>query len=152
MATVNTASAANKQAITLEKILAITSSIGLKLPTAELEDWHSLIASNQGSIDVVASLPDYLPFVDFDRFPRQDVHRPKPEGNKGNAWAWKARIEGAVEEPLKGIRMALKDNIAVKDVSMLFGTDMFTDYVPNVDASKQPPTNSKTAPNIFQLW
>ena len=32
--------------------------------------------------------------------------------------------------------MALKDNIAVKDVPMLFGTDMFTEYVPDVDASK----------------
>jgi Asp-tRNA(Asn)/Glu-tRNA(Gln) amidotransferase A subunit family amidase len=34
------------------------------------------------------------------------------------------------------MRMALKDNIAVKDLPMLFGTDMFTNYVPDVDASK----------------
>jgi hypothetical protein len=48
----------------------------------------------------------------------------------------KVRIDGSSEGPLKGMRMALKDNIAVKDVPMLFGTDMFTDYVPDVDASK----------------
>jgi Asp-tRNA(Asn)/Glu-tRNA(Gln) amidotransferase A subunit family amidase len=34
--------------------------------------------------------------------------------------------------------IALKDNIAVKDVPMLFGTDIFADYVPDVDASKKP--------------
>ena len=136
MATVNTASEANKQAVTIQKIQAVTNSLGLEIPPSDLDDWHSLLASNQDSIDVVESLPDYLPLVDLDRFPRKDVHRPEVEDNEGNAWAWKVRIDGAAEGPLKGIRMALKDNIAVKDVPMLFGTDMFTDYVPDVDASK----------------
>jgi amidase len=136
MATVNTASEANKQAVTIQKIQAVTNSIGLEIPPSDLDDWHSLLASNQDSIDVVESLPDYLPLVDLDRFPRKDVHRPEVEDSEGNAWAWKVRIDGAAEGPLKGIRMALKDNIAVKDVPKLFGTDMFTDYVPDVDASK----------------
>ncbi|KAF4627742.1 hypothetical protein G7Y89_g10409 [Cudoniella acicularis] len=57
------------------------------------------------------------------------------EDNEGNMWAWKARTEGAPEGPLRGMRMALKDNIVVKDVPMLFGTDIFTNYVPNVDAT-----------------
>lgn len=138
MATVNTASDANKQTVTLERILAVTSSLGVGIPAADIEDWHSLLASNQHSIDVVESLPDYLPYVDLERFPRKDVHRPKPKDNEGNAWAWKVRIEGAKEGPLKGLNVALKDNIAVKDVPMLFGTDMFTGYVPNVDASQCP--------------
>jgi amidase len=136
MATVNTASDANKQAVTLQKIQAVTTSLGLKIPPSDLDDWHALLASNQDSIDVVESLPDYLPHVDLDRFPRKDVHRPEGKDNEGNAWAWKVRIDGASEGPLKGMRMALKDNIAVKDVPLLFGTDMFTDYVPDVDASK----------------
>ncbi|CZR68188.1 related to amidase [Phialocephala subalpina] len=118
MATVNTASDVNKQTIILEKIKA-----------------HSLLASNQDSIHIVENLPDYLPTTDLERFPRRDVHRPKLEDNKGNAWAWKVRIEGAKEGPLKGVSMALKENIAVKDVPMLFGTNIFEDYVPDVDAT-----------------
>lgn len=135
MATVNTASNENKQTITLEKVVAVTSSLGVEIPTADLEDWHSLLASNQDSIDIVESLPDYLPHVDLKRFPRKHVHRPEPIDNEGNAWAWKVRIDGAEEGPLKGMTMALKDNITVKDVPMLFGTDLFTNYVPDVDAS-----------------
>ncbi|KAH6675871.1 amidase signature domain-containing protein [Halenospora varia] len=119
MATVHTASALNKETITLAKIQAITTSLGLKITEADLDDWHSLLASNQDSIDVVESLPDYLPIVDLERFPRQN----------------KCRIEGASKGPLKGMIMVLKDNIAVKDVPMLFGTDMFTDYTPDVDAT-----------------
>jgi amidase len=136
MATVNTASEANKQVITLQKIQAATTSLGVEISPSDLDDWHYLLASNQDSIDVVESLPDYLPFVDLDRFPRKEVHRPEAKDNEGNAWAWKVRIDGTSEGPLKGIRMALNDNIAVKDVPMLFGTDMFTNYVPDVDASK----------------
>lgn len=135
MATVNTATDANKQTVTLEKIQAITSSLSIALPAADLENWHSLLASNQDSIDIVESLPDYLPLVDLQRFPRQDVYRPKPKDNEGNAWAWKVTIEGVNEGPLKGMKMALKDNIAVKDVPMLFGTDVFENYVPGVDAT-----------------
>jgi amidase len=130
MATVNTASETNKQAVTLQKIQAVTTSLGLEIPPSDL------LASNQDSIDVVESLPDYLPLTDLDRFPRKDVHRPETKDNEGNAWAWKVRIDGTAEGPLKGMRMVLKDNIAVKDVPMLFGTDMFTYYVPDVDASK----------------
>ncbi|RFU34736.1 hypothetical protein B7463_g1623, partial [Scytalidium lignicola] len=135
MATVNTATEANKQAITLTKIQALTSSLGIKLAAGDLKDWHSLLASNQDSIDVVNALPDYVPFVDLARFARKNVHRPTVEQNEGNAWAWKVTIDGVPEGPLKGVRIALKDNIAVKDVPMLFGTDMFSDYVPNVDAT-----------------
>jgi len=145
MATVNTASDANKQTVTLEKIQAVTSSLGVEILTRDLEDWHSLLASNQASIDIVESLPDYLPQVDLKRFPRKDVHRPEGRENEGNAWAWKVTIKGAVEGPLKGMRMALKDNIAVKDVPMLFGTDVFTDFVPDVDASKFPPSTGLIA-------
>jgi len=136
MATTNTATNANKQTVTLERIRAITSSLGIEIPAQDLDDWHSLLASNQDSIDFVNSLPDYVPLVDLARFPRKDVHRPAVEENEGNAWAWKVTIDGEPEGPLKGMKMALKDNITVKDVPMLFGTDMFTDYVPDVDASK----------------
>ena len=87
-------------------------------------------------MDAVDALPDYVPQVDLNRFPRQDVHRPPQNENPGNAWAWKAKIQGSTGGPLEGVTFCLKDNIAVKDVPMLIGTEVITDYIPNVDASK----------------
>lgn len=138
MATVNTSSEANKDTVSLDKIQAIASSLGVKIAPEDLTDWHALLASNQDSIDIVHGLSDYLPTVDLDRFPRTNIHRPEPSDNEGNAWATKVTIEGVAEGTLRGMSIALKDNIAVKYVPMLFGTDLFADYVPDVDAGKKP--------------
>jgi amidase len=66
MATVNTASEAIKQAVTLQKVQAVATFLGLEIPPSDLDDWHSLLASNQDSVDVVESLPNSLPLVDLD--------------------------------------------------------------------------------------
>jgi hypothetical protein len=85
MATVNTASEANKDTVSLDKIQAIASSLGVKIAPEDLADWHALLASNQDSIDIVHGLSDYLPTVDLDRFPQTNIHRPEPSDNEGNA-------------------------------------------------------------------
>lgn len=58
-----------------------------------------------------------------------------PDGSENvlNAWAWKCHIEDKRKTPgglLDGKTIALKDNIAVKDVPMLLGTDFIKDFVP----------------------
>ena len=136
MATLQNASESSRSKFTVDNILEITSSIGVKLPDEYLEQWRELIATVQDSIDVVQSLPDYVPSVDLEKYPRQNIHRPQRSENSGNAWAFKVRIEGASDGPLKGTTFCLKDNIAIKDVPMLVGTDVFMDYVPDVDASE----------------
>lgn len=78
-----------------------------------------------------------MPCVDTEQYPRQNVHRPTPGDNPGNAWAWKVRIDGDKDDGalLSNVTFALKDNVAVKDVPMLVGTDVFTGYVPDTDAT-----------------
>lgn len=137
MATLAAASEANKSKITAQDVVEIVESLHLRLPESDVSQWHDIIASVQESIDAVEALPDYVPNVDLTRYPRQNVHRPAPEQNPGNAWAWRARIEGDKGEdlPLSGLSVALKDNIAVKDVPMLVGTEVFTGYIPDTDAT-----------------
>ncbi|KIW16775.1 hypothetical protein PV08_03965 [Exophiala spinifera] len=137
MATLAAASEANKATITAQDVVDVVGSLNLSLPERDIAQWHDIIASVQESIDVVSSLPDYLPHADTEQYPRSNIHRPPPEDNPGNAWAWKVRIEGDKDEGalLSDVTFALKDNIAVKNVPMLVGTDVFTDYVPDTDAT-----------------
>jgi amidase len=123
--------------ITAQDVVDTIGALNLSLPEGDVSQWHEIIASVQESINVVNALPDYVPLVDTDRYPRQNVHRPSPNENPGNAWAWKVRIEGDKADtlPLSGVSFALKDNIAIKDVPMLVGTDVFVDYVPDTDAT-----------------
>jgi hypothetical protein len=90
-------------------------------------------------LETLTIAPDYEPIVDLERFPRENVHFPKPEDNKHGAWAWKVdikdkkpppRTESSPPELLKGKTVVLKDNIGVKDVPMLMGTKFVKDYVP----------------------
>jgi amidase len=87
--------------------------------------------------DITNGLPDYVPHVDEDRFPRKEVHFPEKEQNSHGAWAWKCSIVDEQESAgkLKGKTFALKDNIAVKDVPMLLGTNFIKNYVPDCDAT-----------------
>ncbi|KAH8884204.1 Glutamyl-tRNA amidotransferase subunit A [Thozetella sp. PMI_491] len=139
MATLTAATSNHKEKITPAQVSDALAGVNLTLPPSHLSQWHEIIASVQESIEMVASLPDYFPEVDIERYPRQEMHWPTAEENEGNAWAWKTKIEGANAREggglLSGVTLCLKDNIAVKDVPMLLGTDMFTDYVPAMDAT-----------------
>jgi amidase len=136
MATFGIASSKSRQKITIQDVENLTRDIGVELPEEHKAEWRDLIASVQDSIDVVEALADYVPEVDLERFARKNVHRPERKDNPGNAWAWKATVEGASHGPLSGVTFCLKDNIALKDVPMLVGTEVFTEYTPDVDASE----------------
>ncbi|KAJ9640251.1 hypothetical protein H2204_003476 [Knufia peltigerae] len=118
MATLAAASEANKKKITAEDVVDVIGDLNLSLPESDVSQWHDIIASVQESIDVVNSLPGL-------------------RDNPGNAWAWKVRIDGDKDDGalLSNVTFALKDNVAVKDVPMLVGTDVFTGYVPDTDAT-----------------
>jgi amidase len=85
-------------------------------------------------------LADYVPPVDSDRFPREDVRLPEPADNPLGAWAWRCHIEDKKRSGgiLAGKTVAVKDNIAVKDVPMLLGTDFVKDFVPVSVMVKNP--------------
>lgn len=79
---------------------------------------------------------DYVPGVDEDRFPRKDIHFPNQAQNSHGAWAWKCTVvdQHANEGRLNGKTFALKDNIALKGVPMLLGTNFIQNFTPDCDA------------------
>jgi amidase len=78
-----------------------------------------------------------VPIVDEDRFPREDIHFPDRAKNSHGAWAWKCTVVDKRGEggKLKGKTFALKDNIALKGVPMLLGTNFIKDFTPDCDAT-----------------
>lgn len=84
-------------------------------------------------------MTDYVPQVDLERYPRQNIRLPKPEENPLGAWAWQCDIEDKQKKStsglLEGKTIAIKDNIAIKDVPMLMGTNFVKNYIPNTDAT-----------------
>lgn len=65
------------------------------------------------------------------------MHFPDKTENSHGAWAWKCNIVDQKQNAgkLKGKTFALKDNIAVKSVPMLLGTNFIKGYVPDCDAT-----------------
>ncbi|KAL4816089.1 amidase signature domain-containing protein [Aspergillus spinulosporus] len=124
--------------VTLETLDSVANSLGIKIAEHEKEDYLRLLAVYHESAEALMGLPDYVPTVDEERFPRRKIHFPTPEENQLNAWAWKCEIQdqthSATSGLLAGRTIALKDNIAVKGVPMLMGTDMVSGYIPDTDA------------------
>lgn len=86
---------------------------------------------------------DYVPQVDLERFPRENVHFPRADDNKYGAWAWRCSIKDKSSgmqgsNLLKGKTVVLKDNISVKDVPMLMGTDFIKGYIPVFQPYQRP--------------
>lgn len=80
---------------------------------------------------------DYIPQVDLERFPRNDIHQMTQQDNPYGAWAWRCSIKDQLLNSglLAGKTVALKDMIAVKDVPQLMGTEFVSGFVPNMDAT-----------------
>ncbi len=70
------------------------------------------------------------------RWPRADLgRRPAAEDNPCGGWAWRCSVPGAPDGPLAGMRVGVKDNIAVAGVPLLNGSSMLEGYVPREDAT-----------------
>lgn len=113
---------------------------GIKVSDADLRDYTGVLASCHDGFQAIMNMPAYFgPDVDEKRFPRENVHRPAKEDNAHNFWAYKVSIKDQSEQSagglLKGKKISLKDNISVKGVPSLLGTDIFTDYTPKMDAT-----------------
>jgi amidase len=119
---------------------ALLSDIGVTLDPSDSSDFHQLLAAVHDCAEHINSLPDYQPVPDCKRYPREDVHLPKPdEQTLGHAWAYKVLIRGNVdpspEHSLKGKTVAIKDCIAVAGVPQFFGSDAFPAWTPQTDAT-----------------
>ena len=110
----------------------VCSSLGVTIKDDEKEDYRRLLAVFHESAEELMAMPDLPPSTATDRFPRVNVHVPANDENEYGAWAWKCTIRdpAIVDGPLSGRSIAVKDNIAIKDVPMLMGTDFVKDYIP----------------------
>lgn len=83
------------------------------------------------------SSADYVPPVNEDRFPREAIHFPEPAQNSHGAWAWKCTVvdKHKNDGKLSGKTFALKDNVTLKGVPMLLGTNFIRDFTPDCDAT-----------------
>ena len=59
----------------------------------------------------------------------------RPRRTPTNAWYWKSEVKGRAGGPLKGKRVALKDNICLAGVPMMNGATVLEGYVPDIDAT-----------------
>jgi len=116
---------------TPEQIRAAAAEVGLSLTDADVQSYLGLIKPNIDAYNVVDAMPDNLPAV---KYPRTRGWFPAAEENKHNAWYVKCSIKGADSGPLKGKKVAVKDNVMVAGVPMMNGNSILEGYVPDMDA------------------
>jgi hypothetical protein len=113
--------------------IGITEGIS---PT-ESGEYRQLLAAVHDVAEHILQLPDYISRTDFERYPREQVHRATDDQQDfGHAWAHKFLIRGNPGgQLLKGKTVCLKDNIAVAGVPQFFGTDAIPPWTPESDAT-----------------
>jgi amidase len=118
--------------VTVETVDDLCRTLGVTIKDDEKADYQRLLGIFHESAAALMALPDYVPPVDTQRFPREQVRFPDASENPLGAWAWRCHIEDKEKRGglLSGKTVAVKDNIAVKDVPMLLGTDFVKDFVP----------------------
>jgi amidase len=117
---------------TPEQVRAAATEMGLSLTDADVESFRGLMKGLVEGYGWVDGAADCLPEA---KYPRTPGKFPAPEENKQNAWYVKTSIRGAEEGPLKGKRVAIKDNVMIAGVPMMNGNAILEGYVPEVDAT-----------------
>jgi amidase len=97
----------------------------------ELEAYSRYIATTLASFDRLDELIEpKLPV----KYPRTTGYRPGPDENPYGAWAWKCSIKGAPVGSLSGMRVAVKDNVAIAGTPMMNGSAVMQGFVSDIDA------------------
>ena len=117
---------------TPEQVRAAASEVGLSLTDADVQSYIGLMKASVDAYNIVDAMPDCLPEV---KYPRTPGRFPSPEENTHNAWYVKTSIRGAADGPLKGKRVAIKDNAMVAGVPMMNGNSILEGYLPEIDAT-----------------
>jgi amidase len=114
------------------QIREAATEVGLSLTDEDVKSYIGLLKGNVDAYNLVDQMPDELPEVIY---PRSPGRFPGPEENKHNAWYVKTSIKGAPSGPLKGKKVAVKDNVMVAGVPMMNGCSILEGYVPEIDAT-----------------
>jgi amidase len=116
----------------LEELRALAAGHGIALAEGEAETYRNAMLGTLRAFRRLDELAEQrLPV----RYPRTPGHRPPPEENPFNAWAWRTEIAGAPAGPLAGCRVGIKDMISVAGVPMMNGSPVMAGYVPDIDAT-----------------
>ncbi len=117
---------------TLSQMRDMASRFGMNLSDADLEEYREIMEPYIQSYDRLDATPDHLPEV---RYPRSPGYFPNGSENPLNAWYVKTDIKGAVDGPLRGKRIALKDTVCLAGVPMMNGSSVMEGYTPEIDAT-----------------
>jgi len=118
---------------TLDEMRDVALELGFtNMSDGDLQLHLNMLEGGFQAYNLVDQMPDELPEV---RYPRTPGRRPSAEENRYGAWYVKTTIEGAASGPLKGKKVAIKDNICVAGVPMTNGASTLEGYVPDVDAT-----------------
>lgn len=123
--------------VTVEDVRSSFGKLGVTVTPEEEADYFKLLAGLHDAAQLVDALPDYVPQVDLQRFPRRNLHRPSADEQVlGAAWAHTFSInDPSTNGPLAGKTLCLKDCIAVAGVPQLLGTDSIGPWTPDSDAT-----------------
>jgi amidase len=117
----------------------LLANIGITKGISEPEsgEYRQLLAAVHDVAEHILQLPDYTSHTDFERYPREQVHRPADDQQDfGYAWSHMFLIRGNPNgRLLRGKTVCLKDNIAVAGVPQFFGTDAIPPWTPDADAT-----------------
>lgn len=117
----------------MDTLADVCTRLGVTIKEDEREDYHKLLAVFHESAEELMAMPAEEPLTDLERFPRKKVHFPDRADNEYRAWVWRCSIKDEQENKsgrLHGKTVAIKDNIGVKDVPMLLGSNFIKDYTP----------------------
>lgn len=117
---------------TIDQMRSIAKSLHFQMNDSQLTDYLDTMQPTIDAYDVVDSLPEVLPPVEY---PRTTGRYPTAEENSLNAWYQKCEVRGAPSGILEGKEIVLKDTICLSGIRMMNGASVLDGYVPDVDAT-----------------
>jgi amidase len=115
---------------TTEDLIRASERERLALTATECEELQPFAAAFVRTLDDVEDLPDLVVPA---RYPRTPGRRPSPDEDPVNAFVRVCHVEGSSDGPLAGMRIGVKDNIAVAGVPLTNGSRTLS-YTPQQDA------------------
>ena len=116
----------------LAQMRAMAEKFGMSLTDEELTEYNEIMEPYIQAYDRLDATPDNLPPV---RYPRSPGRFPDLSENPLNAWYVQTEVHGAMDGPLRGKRIALKDTVCLAGVPMMNGSSIMEGYTPEIDAT-----------------